>query len=189
MRLQLVNDEISGIAALSFFNSQGLRESVPHSILPFQIILFHAFIIITFTTLSDPSGTGLLQFPVDDPGDGVIMFVRLVAQPEHDVVQSLESVRAIGKLETLVGEVLQELNGVVGRFALSVGGDDEDRDGAFGKLVEVFKVVFLRVAYEGSETELGFCFFRDTYGVLFSGTGLRTVENHHSLFLKGGNLE
>ena len=92
--------------------------------------------------------------------------------------------RTVGKLESLVGEVLYELNGFVGWFSLSVSGDDEDRCASLGKLIEVFEVVFLWVAHEGSESELGLGFLRNTDGVLFSGTRLRAVENHQSLFLK-----
>lgn len=92
--------------------------------------------------------------------------------------------RAVGELEALVGEVLYDLDGVVGRFAFSVGRDDEDRGATFGELIEVLEIVFLWVAYEGSDTELGLCFLGDTNGVLFSRTRLRTVENYQSLFLE-----
>ena len=92
--------------------------------------------------------------------------------------------RAVGELEALVGEVLYELDGVVCRLAFSIGGDDEDRSAAFGKLIEVFEIVFLWVANKGGETELGFGFLRDTNGVLFSSTRLRAVKDYQSLFLK-----
>jgi len=74
-----------------------------------------------------------------------------VSQSKHDALDSIKSTRAVGELETLVSEVLNELNGVVGGFTLSVGGDDEDRSTSFGELIEVLKVVFLWVAYEGSD--------------------------------------
>jgi hypothetical protein len=182
--LQLVNDEVGGITTLTLLNPQSLGKSVPHPILPLQIILLHTLIIITLSTLPKPDTTSFLQFPIHDPRNGVIVFISLVAQPKHDVLQPVESMGAVGEFESFVGEVLYELDSVVGRLAFSVGGDDEDRGAVFGKLVEVFKVVFLRVAYKRGETELGLGLLRDTNSVLFSGTRLRAVENDQSLFLK-----
>jgi hypothetical protein len=85
----------------------------------------------------------------------------------------------IGERESLVGELLQELNGIVSSTALSVGGNDEDCGASFG---EVFKVVFLWTVHEGSGTKLRLGFLCNPNGVL-SGTGLRATEDHQSLVL------
>ena len=59
------------------------------------------------------------------------------------------------------------MNGVVCWFTFSVGSDDEDCSTSFGDLIEVFEVVFLRVAYQGSKTELGLCFLGDTDSIAY----------------------
>jgi len=182
--LQLADNKVSGVTALALLDSQSLSKGVPHSILPLKIIFLHTLVVVALTALSDPRSTRLLQLPVYDPRDGIIVLVRLVSQSKHDVLDSIKSMRAVGELETLVGEVLNELNGVVGGFTLSVGGDDEDRGTSFGELIEVLEVVLLWVAYEGSEAELGLGFLCNTDCVLFSSTGLRTVEYDQPLFLK-----
>jgi hypothetical protein len=87
----------------------------------------------------------------------------------------------VGERESLVGagELLQELNCVVGGSALSVGGDDENCGASFG---EIFEVVFLWAVHEGSGTKPRLGFLCNTNGVL-SGTGLRATEDHQSLVL------
>ena len=39
------------------------------------------------------------------------------------------------------------MDGVVGGFALSVSGDDENCGGSFGELIEILEVVFFWIAY------------------------------------------
>jgi hypothetical protein len=54
----------------------------------------------------------------------------------------------LAELERLVGEVLHKLNGIVGRFAFTVGSHHENRSAILRNLVQVLKVIFFGVAYE-----------------------------------------
>jgi hypothetical protein len=105
-------------------------------------------------------------------GDDVEVLVRAVAEAEDDVFDAIETVPALGEFEGLVGEVLEELHGVVGRFALTVGGHDEDRARVLRDLVEVLEVVLLRVADEGREAELGLRLLCDADSILLSRASL-----------------
>jgi hypothetical protein len=94
------------------------------------------------------------------------MLVRPVAEPEDNVLETVELMTTLAELERLVGEVLHKLNSIVGRFAFTVGSHHENRSTILGNLVQVLKVIFFGVTYEGSETELGLGFLSDTNSVL-----------------------
>ena len=133
---------------MAFFNIHFIGKGFPHAILPLEVILFHALIVITLPALADTNGTHLCQVGVDVASDEVVVLVRLVPQTKHDVLEAIEFVLSVGELEGLILEVLQQGDGVVGRFALAVCREHEDDSAVLGDLVEVLEVVVLRVAYE-----------------------------------------
>src|SRR6266403_4045355 len=100
------------------------------------------------------------------------MFVRLVAEAEDNVLETVELMLTLAELERLFGEILHKLNGIVGRFAFTVGSHHENHSTILGKLVQFLKVIFFRVAYEGSETELGLGFLSDTNSVFLGSPSL-----------------
>ena len=111
------------------------------------------------------------------------MLVRLVAETEDDVLETLELVLAVGKLEAVVGEVLAERDRVIGGLTLTVSGHDEEDATILGDLIEVLEIVFLRVANEGCQAKLLLSLLRETDGVLLRSTSLRAVEDDDALFL------
>jgi len=164
--LNLGHSKVRGVTTLAFFHVHDTGECFPHAILPFEVILFHALIVIALTAVTDPGGTHLGKVFIDLLRDNVIMLVRLVAEAEDNILETVELMFTLAELERLVREVLHKLYSVVGRFAFTVGRHHENCSTILGKLVQVFKVIFFRVADEGSETELGLGFLSDTNSVL-----------------------
>lgn len=164
----LRDGEVGRIAALSLLDLHSLGESLPHAVLPLKVVFFHALIIVALAPLSDPDSTHLLQVVVNVLRDEVVVLVGLVTEAEDDEFKALELVLAIGEFEGFVREVLAELNGVVGGLALAVGSHDEEYTAVLGKLVEVLEIIFLRVADEGRQSELGLGLLRETNSVFLS---------------------
>jgi hypothetical protein len=102
---------------------------------------------------------------VDLLRDNVIMLVRPVAEAEDNVLETVELMFTLAELERLVGEVLHKLDSIVGRFTFTVCSHHENRSTILGNLVQVLKVIFFGVAYEGSEAELGLGFLSDANSV------------------------
>lgn len=151
---QLGDNEVSTVTSLAFLDAHDLGERLPHAVLPLQVVLLHRFVVVTLTTLTDPSSTHLGEMVVDLPGDDIVVLVGPVSETEDDVFETGKFVFAVGELEGFIGKVLHELAGIVGGLTLTVGGHDEDGGAVFGNLVEILKVIVLRVANEGGETEL-----------------------------------
>jgi len=130
-------------------NFSKFEASVRYHLSVLSLVGSKSLVIITLATFTNPRGTSLLQLPIHDPRDGVIVLIRLVSQPEDDIVRYIEPMRTVGKFESLVGEVLYELNGVVDWFSLSVSGDDEDRSASFGKAPTPCRAPVERFKYRG----------------------------------------
>jgi hypothetical protein len=60
------------------------------------------------------------------------VLVRPVAEAKHDVFEVVEPTLAFAEREGFVGQILHELDGVVGRLAFAVRGHDEE-DGTVGR--------------------------------------------------------
>lgn len=183
MILDLGNSKVGRFTALTFLDVHSLCESLPHGVLPFEIVLFHALVIVTFPTLSNTDSTHVLQITVDVARNKVVVFVSLVTETEDDVFETGELVFTVGELEGLVGELLAEFNSIIRGFTLTVSSHDKEDGAILRKLVEVVEVILLRVANKGSKTELGLCLLGKTNSVFLSSTGLGTIENYKTLFL------
>lgn len=170
--LNLGHSEVRGVTTLTFFHIHDTSKCFPHAVLPFKVILFHALVVVALAAVTDPGSSHLCKGFVDLLRDNVIMLVRPVAEPEDNVLETVELMSTVAELERLVGEVLHKLNSVVGRFAFTVGSHHENCSTTLGNLVQVLKVIFFGVTYEGSETELGFRFLSDTNSVFLGCAGL-----------------
>ena len=157
---------------MAFLNIHGLSESFPHGIFPLEVILLHALVVITFTTLTDTDGTHVLQVTVDVARNKVIVLVSFVTETEDNIFEAGKLVFAVGEFKRLVGELLAEFNSVIRGFTFTVGSHDKEDGTVLGELVEILKVIFLRVTNERSKAELGLGFLCNTNGVLLSGTCL-----------------
>jgi len=106
MIIEFCNNEVGCICSLPLFNAHGLSECIPHSIFPFQVVLFHALVVISFTSFTNAPSTHLGQYLVDFPTNQVVMFVCLIPKTEYDVFETIQCVFTVGKLEGLVFQVL-----------------------------------------------------------------------------------
>lgn len=183
MILNLGNDKVGRVAALTLFDVHSLGECLPHTVLPLQVVLLHALVVITFSALTHTDGTHLLEVVVDVARNEVVVLVRLVTETEDHIFEALELMLAVRELEGLVREVLTELNGVVRGLSLTVGGHDEKDAAVVGDLVEILEVVLLGVAHERRETELGLGFLCKADRIFLRGTCLRAVEDDDALLL------
>jgi hypothetical protein len=120
---------------------------------------------------------------VDVSADRIVVFVRLIAETKNDVLESWEGMLAVAELERGVTKILHELYGIVGRFALTVCGHDEEGCTIGWYLVEILKVVFLWITDERGKTKFRFGFLCKTNGVFFCSAGLRAVKDDETLFL------
>jgi hypothetical protein len=100
------------------------------------------------------------------------MLVRPVAEAEDNVLETVELMFTLAKLKGFVRKILHKLNSIVGRLAFTISGHHEDRSTILGNLVQVVKIVFFRVADEGSETELGLGLLSDTNSVFLGRPSL-----------------
>ena len=179
----LSDNEVGRVAALALFDTHYARELFPHAVLPFEVVLLHALVIITLAALADTGCPHLRQVRVDVARDEVVVLVSLVAETEDDILETLELVLSVGELEALIGEVLAEGNGVVGGLALTVGGHDEERAAIFRDLVEVLEVILLGVTDKGGKAELLLGFLGKADSILLRSASLRAVEDDDALFL------
>jgi hypothetical protein len=100
------------------------------------------------------------------------VFVSLVPQTEDDVFEAFEFMFAIAKLERRVGQVLHELDCIIGGFALSIGSHDEEDTTILWDLIKILKIVFLGVADQRSKAELGLCLLSNANGIFLGSTSL-----------------
>jgi hypothetical protein len=180
----LGHSEVRCIAALTFLYIHNTSKCVPHAVLPFEVVFLHALIVVTFTALTDPDSAHLSKVFVDLLRDNVVVFVRLVAETENDILETIELMFALAKFEGLVRKVLHKLYGIVGRLAFTVGSHHEYCGTVLGNLVQTLKVIFFGITNEGCETEFGLGFLGDTNGVFFGSPSLRTVKDNKALFLQ-----
>lgn len=164
--LNLGHSEVRGVATLTFFHIHDTSECFPHAVFPFKVVLFHALVVVALAAVTHPGSSHFCKVFVDLLRDNVIMLVRPVAEAEDNVLETVELMFTLAELERLVGEVLHKLDSIVGRFTFTVGSHHENRSTILGNLVQVLKVIFFGVAYEGSETELGLGFLSDANSVL-----------------------
>lgn len=75
------------------------------------------------------------------------MFIRSIAEAKDDVFEAIKAMFTLGKAKIAILEVLHELYGVVGRFALAISGHDEHDGTVFGNGIEVFEFVLFGIAY------------------------------------------
>ena len=170
--MNLRHSEVRGVATLAFFHVHYASESFPHAVLPFEVVFFHALVVVAFAAVTDPRSTHLRKVFVDLPRDNIIMFVRLVTEAEDNVFETVELMFTLAEFERFVRQILHELNGIVGRFAFAVSGHNKNRSTILGYLVQVVEVVFFRVTDEGSETKLGLGFLSNTNGVFLGRPSL-----------------
>jgi hypothetical protein len=183
VRIQFGNGEIGTVATLALLDVHGQGKRRPHAIFPFQIILLHALVIIAFAPLADSYGSHTREILVDVSADRIIVFVRLVAETKNDILESWYGMLAVAELERGVTEILHELYGIVGRLALTVCSHDEEGCTVGWYLVEILKVIFLRITDERGKTKFRFGFLCETNGVFFRRAGLRAVKDDETLFL------
>src|SRR6266702_1132979 len=165
--LNFVHCEVGSIPALSFLHVHYASKRFPHAVLPFKVVFFHAFVIVTLTALTNPRGAHLGKMFVDLPRDDIVMLVSPVSEAKHDIFETVKSMSALTKLEGLVREVLHQLHSIVGRFAFTIRGHHENCGTVLGNFIQILKVVFFGVTDKGSEAKLGFSFLGDTNGVFF----------------------
>jgi hypothetical protein len=79
---------------------------------------------------------------------------------------------AVAELKRRVGQVLHELYSIIGGFTLSVGSHDKDDTTILRDLIEILKVVFLGVANQRCEAELGLCLLGNTDSIFLCSTSL-----------------
>lgn len=170
--LNLGHNEVSCVATLALLHVHYASECFPHAILPFEVILLHALVIVAFTALTDPGSTHLCKVFVDLLRDNIVMLVRLVAEAEDDVFETVEFVFTLAKHEGLIGEILHKLHSIIGRFAFTVSCHNENRSAVLENLIQILEFIFFRVTNEGSETKLGFGFLSNTDSVFLSGPRL-----------------
>lgn len=151
--LNLGHSEVRGITTLALLHVHDTCECIPHAVLPFQVILFHALVVVTLTAVTDPSGPHLCKVLVDLLRDNVIMLVCPVAEAEDNVLETVELMFTLAELKRLVRKILHKLNGIVGRFTFTVSGHHKNCSAILGNLVQVVKIIFFGVTDEGGETE------------------------------------
>ena len=177
------DDKVRSVTTLALFDVHGLGKRLPHAVLPLQVVLLHALVVVALSAHANADCVHLFEVTVDVAGDEVVVLVCLVAETEDDIFEAGELVLAVREFKGLVGEVLAELNSVVRGLSLAVGSHDEEDAAVVRKLVEVLEVVLFRVADQGRKTELGLGLLCETNGVLFRSTCLRAVEDDDALFL------
>ena len=75
------------------------------------------------------------------------MLISSIAEAKDDIFEAIKAMLALREVKIAILEVLHELYGVVGRFALAVGGHDEHDGAVFGNGIEVFEFVLFGIAY------------------------------------------
>src|SRR6266404_2560507 len=170
--LNFVHCEVCSVSALSFLHIHYASKRFPHAVLPFKVVFFHAFVVVTLTTITNPRGAHLGEMFVDFLRDDNIMFISPVSEAKDDVFEAVESTLALAKFERLVREILHQLHSIVGRFTFSIRGHHENCGTVLGNLIQILEVIFFRVTDKGSEAKLGLGFFGDTNSVFFSCPGL-----------------
>ena len=179
------DDEIGRISTGALLYVHGLGKFIPHAVLPCQIVFFHALVVVAFSALAYSLSTSFGQCIVNLFGDNVVVLVGPVSEAEDDVFESIgKGVLAIGEGELFFAEVLDELDGVIGRFAFSVCSDDKEYGAVLRELIQVLVVVVFSVTDEGPEAKLGLGLFGETNSVILGGTSLRAVEDGNALFLR-----
>ena len=181
--LDLRDGEVRGVTTLTLLDIHRLRKCLPHAILPLEVVLLHALVVIALAALADTDSAHLGEIGVDVARNKVVMLVGLVAETEDNVLEIGKLVFTIRELEAIVGKVLTESDGVVGGLAFTVGGHDEENARVLGDLVEVLEVVLLGITDERGETELLLRLLGKTNGILLRSTCLRAVEDDDALFL------
>jgi hypothetical protein len=152
--LNLGHSEVRGITTLALFHIHHTCESIPHAVLPFEIILFHALVVVTFTAETDPGGPHLCKVFINLLRDNVIMLVCPVAEAEDNILETVQLMFTLAELKRLIRKILHKLNGIVGRLAFTVSGHYKNCSAIIGNLVQVVKIIFFGITDEGSETEL-----------------------------------
>jgi hypothetical protein len=183
----LGHSKVRCVAALTFLYIHNTRKCFPHAVLPFEVVFLHALIVVAFTTLTDPESAHLSQIFVDLLRDNVVVFVRLVAETENDILEAIELMFALAKFEGLIRKVLHELYGIVGGLAFTIGSHYENCGAVLGNLVQTLKVIFFGITNEGCETEFGLGFLGDTNGIFFGSPSLRPVKDNKAFFLQNND--
>ncbi|KAG9533418.1 cytochrome P450 reductase 1, partial [Aureobasidium melanogenum] len=167
---------------------------LPHGLLPGQEVLFHsAGTVVTFASSADSIGTE----PVEELGNvanhGVVVLVGVVAETESDVLEVgkrlLGDATSLAEGNVLTADELVKFDGVVGRLALAVGGQNKHGNLVFGEGVEVLKVVFLEISCHGLQAEARRALFCQTRGIVFGSAVLPALEAAPSLCEVGDSAQ
>jgi len=63
--LNLGHSEVCGVATLAFFYVHDPGKCFPHAVLPFEVILFHALVVVALAAVTDPGSTHFCEVLVD----------------------------------------------------------------------------------------------------------------------------
>ncbi|KAI3480847.1 hypothetical protein L1887_56995 [Cichorium endivia] len=176
--------EVGHVASAALLKVERRGERLEHRILPGEVVLLHALVVVALAALADALCAERLEACVELAGDGVEVLVGAVAEAKDDVVEVLEAFAAVGEFGGFVLDELHEADGVVCRLALAVGGHDKDGYAVVGHLVELFKLVLFGVEDEGGGAEASLCLLGELGGILFGGAGLGAVEDGDALLLR-----
>jgi hypothetical protein len=165
--LNFVHGEVGSVPALSLLYVHYASKCFPHAVLPFEIIFFHALVIIALTALTNPRGAHFGKMFVDLFCNDIVMFVSLVSEAKYDVFETVKSMFALAKFKGLVRKILHQLDSVVGRFTFSVRCHNENCSTILWDFIQILEVIFFGVTNKGSEAKLGFGLLGDTNSVFF----------------------
>jgi hypothetical protein len=172
MRVDFCDLEIGAFAASALLYTHDARKFGPHLLLPLEVVFFHALVIITFATFADALSAERCKLLIDIACDLVVVFVRLVAEPEYNVLETFEAMFALGKFKVIFIDIVHEFDCVIGGLSLAICGHDKDSGTAFREVIKLVEVILFKIAYKGPKPEAGLGLFSNPDGVLFGGTCL-----------------
>ena len=184
IQLRLLGDlEDRLVHRLALFQVHCVGKGSPHGLLPGQKVLFHGTsTVVALTGLTDTLRSQTVK-ELDEVADhGVVVFISVVSKTECDVTQVFKSLllsaALLAERDLLAADELVEFHSVVRGLALAIGGHDEDGDLVLGELVQVLVVVVFQIGGHGLQAEARGALLCQAGGVVFSGSGLRAIEDN-----------
>jgi hypothetical protein len=176
-------------------------ERLEELVLPLEVVFLHRLVVVTLAERADSLGAILLKSLVDEMAHGAKVLVGAVAKGEDDIAEVAEILAALAEGDAVVLEEVPELDGVVGRLAFAIGGDDEEDNVVLRDGIEGIKVVPVGLSAVGPSVLTRNALFRIAHQaghavpllgllgqpgrVVLGGARLRAIEDANLLILCG----
>jgi len=184
IQLRLLSDlEDRLVNRLTLLKVHRIGQGCPHGLLPGQKVLFHGTsTVVALTWLTNTLRSQTIEELDEVANHRVVVFIGVVAQTECDITQVLKRLlfgaAFFAERDLLAADELVEFHSVIRRFALAVGRHDEDGNLVLRELIQVLVVVVFQIGSHGLQTEARGALLCQAGGVVFSGSGLRAIEDN-----------